>query len=1614
MRANIGRGTVVRSMRDLAVVVQIVALVAGACAPAPAPSPSPSPTPAPASLADRLTLEECDPAGYVPCEHQAAALAIPLAGTGVSLMYSSEWASGRTDRSGWDADALGLGGWSIGPLARFDATNGVLLDGSGSWRLVKPVALSSGERAIASHDGRRAFVFDTAGRHVRTVDAILGTTLLHFRYDAAGHLHSADGWLDGEPMHVTVERSPDGTPVRLVGPDGATTTLAVDANGHLQWTADPMGHYTLLSTTQGGLVTELIDTAGGATRFGYDDAGRLVAITDPDGVTSRFERVETPGERVVIRGFSALGRVASYQVERTAGETLRSYTGPDGTTTRMATGASGQREIHLPDGTSISLGAEPDPRWGLQAPIPTPLVERRPDGVERRVEIGQNVETPGDPLHVTAWSRTTTVDGKVWTETADPAARSITSTDPAGRRTVAAYDPSGRLARFSAPGQPDRAFTYDEVGRVVGQTEGEGDAAFVSGYSYDPASGLVTVTRPDGKVVQLGVDGNGRLVRQSAPDGSTVLAAYDGADRLVQLRPPGRPSSTLGYTAAGRSTGFLPPVAGPDDSFETVVYDQDGSASTVSGPGDRSILIGYDAAGRPSRWQFGAGTITATFDPASGLPVELIAPGGVATTIGYAGQTPASLSWSGPITGSVQLALDPELRITRESIDGAGDLAYTYEAAGLLTGVGELTIARDPASGLPTKATLGAAVTTWEYDANTLPIRQTTTVNGSAVLDRRYGRDPLGRIASVTETAADRPAERTTYVYDDADRLVSVDADGQAPDRFTYDVAGNRVAMTGRTGDLTATYDDRDRLLTWGEVRFTYRPDGTLQARTQGASTTTYDFDDFGTLRGLTLADGRRIDYVVDGSGRRIGRTVDGRLVSGYLYRPDGLIAAELDGSGSVVARFGYDDAGHLVLLRRDGRQYVVVTDQLGSPLLVVDAADGSVADAIRYDAWGNVLSESTPGFLPLGFAGGLRDPDSGLVHFGARDYDPVTGRWTGPDPIRFAGGDPNLYRYVGGDPVNRVDPTGLRICIETKKAGKWCHESDPPPPPGGSGGAGFFGCSSPGACGYTPPEGSTWYCVAGSCANGPKGFTCRAEECQGPNGEYCQGSRGAPCSIGEPHLRSADGERFDLQAAGEFVAIVSEDGSVVVQARQQPYGTSTLVSINTAVAASVAGDRVAVYIDDERPLVVDGKVEMTTDLSVRLPHGGIVERHGSIVTIDWPGGSRLVVARQLGAGAHLDYGFTPGPSIGPTLSGLLGSADGDVSNDLTGRDGVRLDPADPQLFTRLHGPFADSWRIGQDESLFDYPPGESTATFTIPGFPSAPATVDGLEAGARAAAIAACHAAGLRTEPTRTNCILDVGLTGDPSYAAGAAAVQAGEAGTNAPAGGSKPVGPSASPAPSASLEPSAEPLPSPRSGGPVTLGELVAGSIPTATSRDRYAFAATAGQIIYLAARGSCVRDLRWRLLRPDGRSVGLANLCDDLGRLVLPDEGTYTIEVFSDGPATGDYAFQLLAVPAVRTSSIQIGDAATDTIAQVGEWHRYAFAATAGQTVTIRARGACVQGLLWRVLTPDGRPVAYDRSCADLGRLVLADAGTYTIEIYSDGASTGAYGFRLEASP
>ncbi|GEM_PF-2378082 len=324
----------------------------------------------------------------------------------------------------------------------------------------------------------------------------------------------------------------------------------------------------------------------------------------------------------------------------------------------------------------------------------------------------------------------------------------------------------------------------------------------------------------------------------------------------------------------------------------------------------------------------------------------------------------------------------------------------------------------------------------------------TANVSGSPVFSTTYTREKLGRITQRIETLG---AVTTTfdYVYDLAGRLIQVQQNGSTTASYTYDSNGNR--LTGSGLGSAPIYDDQDRLIQYGPNSYTYTANGELTIKTVGTNTTTYTYDELGNLTRGVLPGGTQIDYLIDGQHRRIGKKVGGVLTQGYLYDGQLRIVAELDGVGTLMSRFVYGSRVNVPdYMIKGGVTYRIVSDHLGSPRLVVDVATGAVAQQLAYDEFGNVLSDSNPGFQPFGFAGGLYDPDTGLVRFGARDYDAVTGRWTAKDPIRFGGGDTNMYAYVGANPINRVDPLGLYWFRQSWQTPGVVGRRDTPVPPRG------------------------------------------------------------------------------------------------------------------------------------------------------------------------------------------------------------------------------------------------------------------------------------------------------------------------------------------------------------------------------------------------------------------------------------------------------------------------------------------------------------------------------------------------------------------------------------
>jgi RHS repeat-associated protein len=171
------------------------------------------------------------------------------------------------------------------------------------------------------------------------------------------------------------------------------------------------------------------------------------------------------------------------------------------------------------------------------------------------------------------------------------------------------------------------------------------------------------------------------------------------------------------------------------------------------------------------------------------------------------------------------------------------------------------------------------------------------------------------------------------------------------------------------------------------------------------------------------------VTYTYDALGNRISETVtDGggnTSTTQFAYDPSGQLVAEMADSGQWTSYLANPQETNDFLARVDSNGVTwLLTDHQGS-VTVALSADGSqtVAQA-TYDAFGNVtlVSGTAADLGRLGFQGGMMDSATGLVHFGARDCDPATGRWTTADP---ANADINTYRGMGNSPTNEGDPSG-------------------------------------------------------------------------------------------------------------------------------------------------------------------------------------------------------------------------------------------------------------------------------------------------------------------------------------------------------------------------------------------------------------------------------------------------------------------------------------------------------------------------------------------------------------------------------------------------------------
>jgi len=304
-------------------------------------------------------------------------------------------------------------------------------------------------------------------------------------------------------------------------------------------------------------------------------------------------------------------------------------------------------------------------------------------------------------------------------------------------------------------------------------------------------------------------------------------------------------------------------------------------------------------------------------------------------------------------------------------------------------------------------------VSSYSYDDRDRPTN-VLTVNGAVVLQNlTIMYDDSGSIASIGNGTYTE-----SYGYDQLDRLTSSTGPWGSLS-YTYDSVGNRLSLN-RGGSVTSyTYDSVDRIASATGMGFTWDDNGNLLTWDDGSNDWAYRYDSMDRLINVKENGVASARYTYDASGRRV-RSWDAAGTTDYVY--SGLNVID-EVRGGVHEKHVYAGSMHLASVSSGTVEYYHV-DHLGSTRLKTNSTGGVVYES-NYEPYGPEYGES--GNEEFRYTGKQEDP-TGLYYFGARYYDPVTGRFITRDSVFGDLSDPqslNRYSYCRNNPHKYTDPDG-------------------------------------------------------------------------------------------------------------------------------------------------------------------------------------------------------------------------------------------------------------------------------------------------------------------------------------------------------------------------------------------------------------------------------------------------------------------------------------------------------------------------------------------------------------------------------------------------------------
>ncbi|PYG87269.1 RHS repeat-associated protein [Ruminiclostridium sufflavum DSM 19573] len=477
------------------------------------------------------------------------------------------------------------------------------------------------------------------------------------------------------------------------------------------------------------------------------------------------------------------------------------------------------------------------------------------------------------------------------------------------------------ISRQSASGiEHETTYTYDTNGNQITTTDWLGNTTV---NVYDSLNRLIETKDAYGKSIQK-LEYNHCNVQEKAYDAlnKATVYTYDRNNRLLTATDPENHTTSQTYDNVGN-------IASKTDgrgNTTSYTYDEMGRLKTAVNAKNETTVYTYDLSGNLLTQTDGKGDTTTYEYNAANKAVKRIDHGGrtgpegnytydSSKTEAYTYNADGSLASKTDRNGKTTVyTYDIHGRLISEEIqnEAGSAIAYAYDANG-----NQLAMTDSTGTTLRTYDELGRVLT------KTVPNIGTTTFRYDIIEGMDEG--------CYKEITTDPKGNVTIKVFDKADRLITVTADGKTTTYGYYDNGARQsVAYSDGTNNIAVEeYIYYDNGLLWtltnkkadGTVidsyAYTYDAAGNQTSKTDSKGTTTYTYDELNRLKTVTEPDDTVTAYTFDGAGNRKTEAITkGTETTENTYTYNGQnrltqISTKVNGTLTATTEYAYDSNGN-------------------------------------------------------------------------------------------------------------------------------------------------------------------------------------------------------------------------------------------------------------------------------------------------------------------------------------------------------------------------------------------------------------------------------------------------------------------------------------------------------------------------------------------------------------------------------------------------------------------------------------------------------------------------------------------------------------------------------